>query len=250
MSRVSSRWYSERVGREVQVVRWGEVGTPVVFFPTAAGDAEECERFLLVDALSPLLEAGRIKLYSVDSVPGQAWLKERRNRTPEASRAQAGFDSFIQHELVPAIRSDCGGDEQLEVVATGASIGAYNALAAICRHPDLFSHAICMSGTYELSKFIDGEMDEHWYFASPLHFVPNLPEEHPKLALLRERFVLLTHGTGRWEDPKESWDVAQALGGRGIPNRVDEWSGEWDHDWPTWRRMLPQYLDELLPDED
>ena len=56
MSRISETWYSDRVGREVKVVRWGEVGTPVVFFPTAAGDAEECERFLLVDALAPLLE--------------------------------------------------------------------------------------------------------------------------------------------------------------------------------------------------
>ena len=40
--------------------------------------------------------------------------------------------------------------------------------------------------------------------------------------------------------------IADALGKRGIPNRVDEWGGEWDHDWPTWRKMLPQYLDELL----
>ena len=49
MTRVSDRWYSPRVGREVQIVRWGEVGTPVLFFPTAAGDAEEVERFLMAD---------------------------------------------------------------------------------------------------------------------------------------------------------------------------------------------------------
>jgi esterase/lipase superfamily enzyme len=103
-----------------------------------------------------------------------------------------------------------------------------------------------MSGTYELSKFIDGDMDEAWYFASPLHFVPNMAEGSSELALLRQRNVLLSHGTGRWEDPEESWAVARALGERGIPNRVDEWSGEWDHDWPTWRRMLPQYLREHL----
>ncbi|MHC4263169.1 MAG: esterase family protein [Planctomycetota bacterium] len=250
MSRLSTSWHSERVGREVQVVRWGEVGTPVVFFPTAAGDAEECERFLLIDALEPLLSAGRIKLYSVDSVPGQVWLKEGRNATPEASRAQSGFDAFVEHELVPAIRTDCGDPEDLEIIATGASIGAYNALAAICRHPDLFSSAICMSGTYELSKFIDGDMDEDWYMASPLHFVPGLTEEHPLLDALRKRSIILAHGTGRWEDPKESWDVASTLGAKGIPNRVDEWGDEWDHDWPTWRRMLPQFLEELLPPTD
>lgn len=249
MSRKTETWYSPRVGREVKVVRWGEVGTPVVFFPTAAGDAEECERFLLVDALSPLLEEGVIKLYSVDSVPGMVWLKED-NSTPTATKAQAGFDAFVEHELVPMIARDCGAEDatKLDIIATGCSIGAYNALAAICRHPDLFQSAICMSGTYELSKFIDGDMDEAWYFASPLHFLPNMKEDHPTLAKLRERHILLSHGTGRWEDPAESWAVARVLGSRGIPNHVDEWGDEWDHDWPTWRRMLPSYLRSRLLD--
>ena len=246
MTRVAKTWYSPRVGRDVQVVRWGETGTPVLFFPTAAGDAEELERFLMVEALAPLLEAGRIKLFSVDSVPGMVWLKEN-NQPPRATDAQHGFDAFVAEELVPAIHADCG-DQPLEIVATGASIGAYNALASICRHPDLFSHAVCLSGTYELSKFIDGDMDRAWYYASPLHFLPGLAEDHPDLARLRERFILLAHGTGRWEDPQESWRVADCLGSRNIPNRVDEWSDDWDHDWPTWRRMLPQFLDELLPD--
>ena len=48
----------------------------------------------------------------------------------------------------------------LGIIASGSSIGAYNALAATCRHPELFHRAFCMSGTYELSKFIDGDMDE------------------------------------------------------------------------------------------
>jgi len=26
---------------------------------------------------------------------------------------------------------------------------------------------------------------------------------------------------------------------------VDPWGRDWHHDWPTWRRMLPQYLEEL-----
>ena len=35
------------------------------------------------------------------------------------------------------------------------------------------------------------------------------------------------------------------LGSKGVPNRVDAWGEEWPHEWPTWQRMLPQYLDEL-----
>jgi esterase/lipase superfamily enzyme len=244
MSKQTSTWRSERLGQEVLVARWGEVGTPVLVFPTAAGDAEECERFLMIRVLAPMLEQQRIKLYSVDSVAGQAWLDEAR--TPaEASSMQNRFDAFVVHELVPLIRQDCR-DPQAEIVVAGASIGAFNALAAICRHPDIFSHAICMSGTYDLKKFMRGKMTRDYYESSPLHFLPDLSEGE-QLRRLRERFVLLAHGDGRWEDPDQSWRAADALGKRGVPNRVDAWGKEWDHDWPTWRKMLPQYLGEFLP---
>ena len=55
-------------------MRWGTFGRPVLVFPSAGGDAEEIERFGLVDACGPLLAEGRVKLYSVDSVAGQAMI--------------------------------------------------------------------------------------------------------------------------------------------------------------------------------
>lgn len=241
MSRESTSWRSERLGRDVKVVRWGEVGTPVLIFPTAAGDAEECERFLMIDALSPLMEAQRIKVYSVDSIGTQAILDDELSREA-AARVQNRFDEAIYREVVPAIRADCC-DDGIEVIVAGASLGAFNALAAITRHPDVFQTAICMSGTYDLTRWMT-RSSQDWYFSSPLDFLPGLGEG-ALLDKLRERFVLLTHGTGRWESPKESWNVADLLGSKGVPNRVDEWGDEWDHDWPTWRRMLPKYLGEL-----
>lgn len=241
MSRESTSWRSERLGRDVKVVRWGEVGTPVLIFPTAAGDAEECERFLMIDALSPLMEAQRIKVYSVDSIGTQAILDDELSREA-AARVQNRFDEAIYREVVPAIRADCK-DGGIEVIVAGASLGAFNALAAITRHPDVFQTAICMSGTYDLTRWMT-RSSQDWYFSSPLDFLPGLGEG-ALLDKLRERFVLLTHGTGRWESPKESWNVADLLGSKGVPNRVDEWGDEWDHDWPTWRRMLPKYLGEL-----
>ncbi len=243
MSRVSTSWHSDRLGKTVKVVRWGEVGRPVLFFPTAAADAEECERFHVVSTLSSFLEDGRIKLYSVDSVAGQAWLTED-NSSEVAARIQNRFDAFVYHELVPAIRTDCQSPD-IEIIATGPSIGAFNALAVTCRHPDAFSKAICMSGTYDLSKFLEGPVTQDYFDSSPLHFLPRA-SEGPWLERLRSRFVLIAHGKGRWEDPGQSWRLADALGQRGVPNRVDEWGEEWDHDWPTWRNMLPKYLEELL----
>ena len=244
MSKLKTSWHSSRLDKEVSVVRWGEIGTPVLIFPTAAADAEEIERFHLIGAVSELLEQGRIKIYSIDSVAGKAWLTESSD-IPTASRVQNQFDEFIVEEVVPAIRTDCNDDE-VEIVVAGSSIGAFNALAAICRHPDLFSTAICMSGTYGLEKLLEGQRTREYMECSPLEFLPNLPEG-PQLEKLRERFILLTHGQGKWEEPAQSWRAADALGAREIPNRVDAWDEEWNHDWPTWRNMLPKYLDEFVP---
>ncbi len=240
LDKVSTGWRSSRLGEHVDVVRWGHAGQPVLLFPTAGGDAEECERFLMLRVLTPLIAAGRVRVYSCDSVAGQRWID---GKSPGWLRAktQSQFDGFIYRELVPAIHTDAG---QGEIIAAGASIGAFNALAAVCRHPDAFAAAICMSGTYDLTRWMGGEHTEDFHFASPLHFVPLLPEG-PQLAQLRERFIVLATGEGRWEAPGESWRVAQVLGSRGIPNRVDAWGRAYDHDWVTWREMLPQYLDAM-----
>ena len=238
----SSRWYSERLREEVTLNRWGFSGQPVLFFPTAAADAGEVERFLMIRVLEPLLKEGRIKVYSCDSVAGQ-WLVSGEGSHQHRGRMQNRFHEFVREELVPAIRRDCES-EDIEVVAAGASIGAFHAVAAVCRFPEVFSHAIAMSGTYDLTRFLKGDGGEDFYYASPLHFLPNLPGE--ALDAVRKRFVLLAAGQGRAEDIGESWRMAHVLGSRGIPNRVDPWGPEWHHDWPTWRRMLPQYLDEFV----
>ena len=70
--------------------------------------------------------------------------------------------------------------------------------------------------------------------------------EHVALMdLLRSRFAIIATGQGAWEDVGASWDAGDVLGSKGVPNRVDVWGPEWPHDWETWQRMLPQYLDEL-----
>lgn len=235
------RWHSDRLHEPITLERWGHWGRPVLVFPTAGGDSGEIDRFHLIGALAGLLEAGRIKVYSCDSIAGRTWITHDDPR--HASWKQCAFDAAVYHEVVPAIRADCGGAD-LDIIAAGASIGAFNAVAALCRHPDVFGAAVGMSGTYDLEKWLHGQMNPDFYFSSPLHFLPNL-QGGPQLDLLRRRFAVLAFGQGRWESPAQSWRMAEVLGAKGIPNRVDPWGPEWDHDWPSWRRMLPQYLDEL-----
>jgi esterase/lipase superfamily enzyme len=241
-SKLPTSWYSNRVERDVKVVRWGDYGRPVLVFPTAGGDAEEVERFHLVAACRELLEAGRVKLYSVDSVNGRALLAGEGDAGRQAWVQRQWFE-FIARELVPAVRADCGSAD-IELVAAGASIGAFNALACVCLHPDMFRAAMCMSGTFDLRRFFGGPVGDDYLSTSPLDLVPHLGGEH--LDLVRTRFVVLASGEGANEDIGESWAAANVLGAAGIPNRVDSWGRHWAHDWPLWRAMLPGYLDELV----
>lgn len=238
-----SRWYSPRLEQDIGLVRWGHFGQPVLLFPTAGGDAEEVERMHLIEVLGPLLEAGRIKVYSCDSVAGRA-LAEKTGSVEHRCWLLKQFGEYVANEAVPAIHTDCGG-EPLEVIVAGASIGAFNAVAALCRYPQLFSHAIGMSGSYDLEQLLGFKGNEDYYLSAPSCFLPNL-EEGPMLDRLRSRFVLLPHGRGRWENPDESWRMADVLGAKDIPNRVDAWSEGHDHDWATWREMLPGYLEEMV----
>jgi len=237
----SFRWYSPNIEQEAQLVRWGHFGAPVLMFPTAGGDAEEIERFLMISALQPLLDTGRIKVYSVDSVAGRAWISG--HHSPEyCSRLQNLFDAYIYHEVTPAIRNDCRSDD-LEIIVAGASIGAFNSVATVCRHPDAYRMAIAMSGTFDLSKYLDGDINRDFYFSSPLHYLPDLHGE--QLQALQKRMILLPTGEGDWEDIGESWRMASVLGAKGVPNRVDPWGLHYDHSWTTWREMLPKYLAEF-----
>jgi len=239
---ISTRWWSRELGRTVRVSRWGSAGAPVLLFPTAGGDAEEIERFHLVRVLEPLILDRRIVVYSVDSVPGRTWLSGVHS-VDEAAWIQNAFDRFVHREMVPLIRRD-RGDAAVEILAAGASLGAFHALASLCRHPEDFRAALGLSGTFDPERFVRDGVPLDLYYSSPLHFLPAHPEDEI-LARLRERFVLLATGEGNWENPENTWRMAHVLGSRRIPNRVDPWGPDWHHDWPTWRAMMPQYLDEL-----
>ena len=102
-SKISTKVNSRHLGEEITCARWGHLGTPVLLFPTAGGDGEECERFKMIYALRPLIEAGRIKVYSCDSIGGRA-LSEKGRTTRSFAEAQARFDRFLYDEMVPWIR--------------------------------------------------------------------------------------------------------------------------------------------------
>ncbi len=239
MHRETWTWTTSRLPEPARLARWGHFGIPVLLFPTAGGDHAEVERFALIGALAPLIDAGRIKVFSIDSIAGKTWLQG--THSPEyCSRVQNLYDAYVYEEVVPRVRRDCHSDE-IEIVVAGASIGAFNAVASICRHADVFRLAVAMSGTYDLTRYLRGCFTQDFYFSSPLHYLPGL-EAGPQLPAPPRPLILFATGQGDYEDPGESWRIAGALGDKGVPNRVDLWGRDHHHNWGAWREMLPKYL--------
>ncbi len=127
---------------------------------------------LVIDVLGELIDAGRIKVYSCDSVAGYAMVRGDGDPRYRAALIN-GFHNFVRDEMIPAIWADCQ-TPGAEVVVTGASIGAFNALAVLCRFPDVVSHAIGLSGTYDLEQFVGPDAGDALFFATPLYFLPGL----------------------------------------------------------------------------
>ncbi|MDP6932674.1 MAG: alpha/beta hydrolase-fold protein [Myxococcota bacterium] len=241
--RRTQTWHSPRLQRDMSVACWGHFGKPVLLFPTAGGDFLECERFLMVRALRGLIDAGRIKLYACGSVSRESWM-DKGAAPAHKSWLQGRFDAYLREELCPFILDDCGGGNP-GLIAAGASLGAYNAVNASTKHPDVFDGAIAMSGTYFFDRWMHGHWDENYYFNMPVQFIPRMGPGR-EIERLRQRFFLLASGTGRWEAPDETAALARIMEGQGIPHHLELWGEDADHDWPTWRTMLPMFLDRVL----
>lgn len=240
MRREIQKWYSPRLDKNMEIVAYGHYGFALLLFPTAAADYLEYERFYLIDSIRHHIEAGKCKVYSINSINSESWLNSRMKPKAKAIRHQQ-YNGYITKEVVPFIFNDCGG--RVPIITSGASLGAFHAVNTVLRSPDLFDGFIAMSGTYDLKWYADKYYDENVYFNSPVDYMPNLNDEYWLNLLRAKRHLHFVTGQGPYEHPKSSIDMGDILRKKGIPCEVDLWGHDMRHDWPTWRLMLPHYLE-------
>ena len=237
-------WFSESLGQEMSLKIYGYYGKPTIVFPAQAGRFFDFENFGMVEAVSQYIETGKVKLFCVDSVDAQSWANWGAHPADRARRHQ-DYDRYITQEVVPFIRHHCGG-YQYKLMVTGASMGAYHAANFFFRHPDVFDTTIALSGLYSLNLFVGDYMDENVYYNSPLSYLPDL-EDPWYLEQYSKSNIIICCGQGAWEDEMiaDSRDLKLILDGKNIPNWVDFWGFDVNHDWPWWQKMLPYFLDHL-----
>jgi esterase/lipase superfamily enzyme len=244
MERRTTAWYSQNLGMEMPLVAYGHAGYPLLMFPTAAADYLEYERFHLVDAIKPLIDAGRVRAYSINSVNRYSLLNEQAS-PPWKAELLTRYDRYITDEVLPLIRKDTG-DAQARPITTGASLGAFLSANAYFRHPDLLRGVIAMSGSYDIRSYLRGYTDDNVYFNNPMDYLSNLNDDHYLPLLRRADAIFILSGQGAYEAPERSRHLSKLLSSKGIPHTLDLWGHDVNHDWPWWRKMLPYYLDKLF----
>lgn len=239
MERTLDSWYSPSLNKEMEIAVYGYYGFALLMFPSAGADYLEYERFHLIDSIKPLIEDGMMKVFSINSINNESWLNPNITGNEKAKRHQQ-YNRYIEDEVVPYIDTHMNG--RTRTITCGVSLGAFHAANVLFRRPDLFDGVIGLSGIYDLKAYSNGYYDEDVYYNSPVDYLPNLPEGETLDLLRSKNDIHFLSGEGPYEAPGASWAIANLLGMRGIPNNVEIWGREWSHDWPTWRAMLPSYL--------
>lgn len=240
MRRHITGWYSERLYRHMPLVAYGHYGPPVLMLPTAAADFLEYERFQLIDSVRWFLDQGKVKLYSVDSVNKLALLNDHASPEEKISWMRR-YDGYLTEEVLPLIRSDCGGGD-VKPMIMGISLGASLAANTFFKHPHLFSGAMLISGSYELRGFFPHFYNQDLYFNNPVDFVGGM---HDGSAFHGKRIKIFT-GQGEFEAPNRARQLSGILSAKGIAHQLDVWGHDVSHDWPWWRRLLPEYFGQLF----
>lgn len=245
MNREWMEQYSECLDRQMHLLVYGEAGTPVLAFPCQDGMCDNWEGFQMPETLADYIESGTIQLFCVDTVDQESFSAKQADKTWRA-QVQEAYYHYIVDEAVPLIQRKNGSGRK--IITTGFSLGASHAAIVFFRRPDLFGGMLGCSGCYDTAHFWDGWCDSTLYDNSPVHFLANMPEDHPYIEEYNRRKIAICVGQGRWE--REGLRTAAILADifrrKGIHGWVDFWGYDVDHDWPWWKKQIRYFLPWLL----
>lgn len=237
MNREYHKWWSPRLGRDMELLVFGHAGVPMVVFPTSQGRFYEYEDRGLVGAVAHKIDSGEIQLYCLDSVDAESWYN--RSVPPRWRIARhVQYESYVMEEVLPLVRLK---NWNPHLASLGASFGGYHAVNIALRHPDRFTGFLSMSGAYDMSRrFLQGYYDDDVYFNSPPDYLANLSDGWYLDHYSRNTYILATG----WDDHclGANQYLSRLMGDKWIPHKLYIWDSYNSHDWPTWARMMNEYL--------
>jgi esterase/lipase superfamily enzyme len=239
MNRQLTSWFSPALNKEMPIASYGHYGFAILLIPTAAADYLEYERFQMMDTLAPLINSGKVRIFSIDSINKESWLNSEMLPEHKAIRHNQ-FNDYVFNEVVPFIRNATSAETM--IYTCGASFGALHAMNLFLKRPDIINGSISMSGVYDLTEYTKGYFDDQVFYNSPYHYLPNLNDAWYLDKIKSSHHIHVYTGSGSYEDPEASKRFSGLLAGKGINHDLDVWGADISHDWPTWRAMLPYII--------
>jgi len=235
--------YSHNLGREMEFIRYGHSGKPVLVFPSQDGTCNQYEEFGMVNVLSDYIEQGRLQLFCVGSVDAESWSDiygDPRYRI----EMQEKYFNYITNEFVPRIQDISWRND---IIVTGCSMGGAHAGIAFFRRPDLFDTLISLSGMFDAAMFFGDYKDDLVYNNSVVDFLRNMPWDHPYLDIYRQKNIIVCIGQGAWEGEllPSNRELADILYEKEVPAWNDFWGYDVAHDWDWWRFQIRYFMEHL-----
>lgn len=238
--------HSEVLGEDLDVIVYGTAGQPVMAFAPLGQRPESLEEVGLVDELSDYLDAGVIQLFSVSNVDGESWGSD--GYAVERAARQEAYYQAVCEEIVPLVAEVSSSDAR--PLALGFDLGATHAAVFALRRPDLFQGCVCLSGVYDASRYFGDWMDATLYDNTPCAFLPNMPTDHPYIALYNQRQLLFCCGQegSEADSLRTTREIDAQLQRLGVEAWCDYWGGDVSHTWFWWKKQIRYFMPIVLED--
>ena len=234
------------LGKDMHVNVYGKKGLPVIMFPTLEASPESLEEVGVVDELAEYLDSGIIQLFCTETVDQESWAADGDPK--ERAQRQETYYHYVVDELVPLVHKM--SKSTARPLAMGCDMGATHAAIALLRRPDLFQGCVCLSGSYDSRRYFGDWMDATLYDNTPCAFLPQMPADHPYVAVYNQRQLLFC--TGQEASEADSLRCTREMDANlvrlGVEAWCDYWGGDVTHNWYWWKKQLRYFLPIVLAD--
>lgn len=241
--------YSHALGRDMECKVYGHAGRPVLFIPCQDGRFFDFEGYQMVDTWAPWIESGQVMVFAIDTIDLETWSNKTGDPYWRARRHEQ-WVHYITDEVAPFIRAMVnlrnGWDGFPGIITFGCSLGATHAANLFLRFPDIFDGMLALSGIYNAEYGFDGYWDEVVYENSPVHYMANLPADHPYIERYNRNRGIICVGQGAWEMPDTTRQLHNIFQEKGINIWVDFWGNDVAHDWPWWHKQVEYFVPKLI----
>lgn len=238
--------HREGVDGDFDVTQYGTAGRPLIAFPEGDASCASWEEGGMVDALAGLLDAGRVRLFCVDSADDASWYA---GYAPADYRLTSlgGYFDLVENELAQLVRNEA--PDAGAPIVVGAGLGALNATIAMLRKPSLYGGLLALSGTYDAAWVVGDAMSDAWRAFSPVDLVRGLGDNPLLVKALSGLQLAFVCGTGAGEEGGQTQRTLQGeLEAAGVGATFEYWGADVDHSWGWWqeeaRQLLPCLLEE------